>query len=428
MNRLELAIYNLLKKNPNLKLRTRNLYQRMCDLVPVKARESRYPFTVREKFFFGFHDKCPWSIGNSMLLGNGYRIPLRMPGPEDILDVGFFDGEDYRNFHKIGESTAWNWHQGCMLQWVGSSQNMIFNNFDGTAHCSDIVSVDGKLLARFDGAIGAISNDGKWGLGYDFARLRTYAPGYGYANGSDTEVESEQPQSHGISLLNLSSGDRQMLFSVRDIASVQRDPSMDRAFHYFTHCQFSPSGKRFVFFHRWIKNFNVLRTRMVSCSLSGGDLFVFPTDGMVSHVAWKNGREILAYARIDDYGDRYVLFRDQSSEFNVVGEKDFDSDGHPSFSPNKRWIVTDTYPDRFRQSRLILYDMETQSRFDLAKLRNPRRFASTTFENHWQCDLHPRWDRTGKMICFDSAYTGERALCTIRLNDDLVASEDPPKN
>jgi len=137
----------------------------------------------------------------------------------------------------------------------------------------------------------------------------------------------------------------------------------------------------------------------------------------VSHVAWKDDRRVLAYARVREKEDRYLLFEDGSEDFAVVGENCFNSDGHPSFSPNRRWILTDTYPDRFRLCFLVLYDTQTDRRYNLAKLRSPRAFAAPRFETNWNCDLHPRWNRTGDVVCFDSAHTGRRGLCTMRVGN-----------
>ncbi len=423
MNRIEQTIYNALKGNPKAKLRVRNIYQRLLDVVPVAEFEAAYPIIVRENYFFGFHDKCPWSQNNTMLLANRFDIPLRMPRSDDRLAVGYFTGEDHRVFNPISETRAWNWQQGCMLQWVGATNSFVFNDFDGDSHIAKIYDHSGKLKTTLSVPVGAVSPDGSCALSYSFGRCNVYSPGYGYANGSDPEISVERPVTHGLHLVNLASCEKRHLFSVQEIAALQPDPSMQGAFHYLTHCQFAPSGRRFVFFHRWIKDFNYLRTRMISCNLDGKDLFVFPTDGMVSHVAWRDDRHVLAYARIKEKGDRYVLFEDESKDFAVVGEDRFNSDGHPSFSPAGRWILTDTYPDRFRICYLALYDRQTDRRYNLAKLRSPRAFASPRLETNWHCDLHPRWNRTGDAVCFDSAHTGRRALCTMRVGD--LDKEEP---
>jgi hypothetical protein len=423
LNRVELAVYNLVKRNPRVKMGIRNAYQRICDVVPVKSAVTPYSIHVREGYFFGFHDKCPWSQNNAMLLANQCDIPPRMPRSDDCVTVGYFTGEDFRDFHPIAQTNAWNWQQGCMLQWIGGTNFFIFNDFDGASHVARIYDSAGKLTRTLPVPIAALSPSGDYALSYSFERCHVYSPGYGYAKGCDPEKEVQKPIGHRLKLVDLTSGQVKDLFCVKDIAALQPDVSMEGAFHYLTHCQFAPSNRRFVFFHRWIKDFNFLRTRMISCDLGGRDLFVFPTDGMVSHVAWRDDGHILAYARVKEKGDRYVLFEDKTGGYTVVGESCFNSDGHPSFSPNRRWILTDTYPDRFRVSTLILYDTQTDRRFDLAKLRSPREFASPNLESTWPCDLHPRWDRSGTSICFDSAHTGRRALCTIRLGD--LAAEGP---
>lgn len=298
MNRIEQIVYDAVKRNPNLKLRVRNVYQRLLDAVPVTEFESAYPIIVRENYFYGFHDKCPWSRDNAMLLANRFEIPLRMPLPEDRLSVGFFNGGECKVFNRVAETSAWNWQQGCMLQWVGGSDNFIFNDFDGGSHVAKIYDTSGNLKTTLLVPVGAVSPDGEWALSYNFERCNVYSPGYGYANGSDLERSVERPVTHGLQLVNIDSGQVKHLFSVKEIAALQPDSSMDGAFHYLTHCQFAPSSNRFVFFHRWIKDFNYLRTRMISCDLNGKDLFVFPTDGMVSHVAWRDDRRVLAYARV----------------------------------------------------------------------------------------------------------------------------------
>ena len=112
-----------------------------------------------------------------------------------------------------------------------------------------------------------------------------------------------------------------------------------------------------------------------------------------------------------------MIFQDLSSKYNVIGEKVFSSDGHPSFSADGRWMVTDTYPDRTRCAYLVLYDVVTDCHYNLAYLRSPRRFATTQPTRHIACDLHPRIDRIGRYLCFDATYTGQRSLCIIDLGE-----------
>lgn len=416
MNSLEQVIYNLVKTNPRLKMRIRNIYQRLFDLLPARSNAA-YPIEVREGFFFGFHDKCPWSLDQRMLLAHRYSIPLRMPKPDDTIEVGYFSGRDFKVFTSLGVTSAWNWHQGSMLQWLGESNNIVFNDFDGSHHIARIVNKKGENLGTLTMPVAAVSPNGKMALSYNFARLSTVPQAYGYANGEDSEHDKLIPSKDGLYLIDVSTGNVRNLFSIHDVAKIEPEPSMEGAFHYLTHCQFSPSGERFKFFHRWVHNRNFQWTRMISSDLKGNDVFVFPTSGMVSHVAWRDDNHILAYARTKKFGDKYYLFTDKTDEYSIIGKESFNSDGHPSFSKDGRWIITDTYPDRFRMRYLVLYDTKEKKRYNLARLYSPSIYSGDKFEDLYMCDLHPRWSRDDTMVCFDSAHMGKRALCTITLGE-----------
>ena len=418
MNKIELFFYNLVKKNPRLKMKIRNAYQRAFDFFPIKRNKSAYLIEVREGYFFGFHDKCPWSVNNQMLLAHKANLSLKMPQFNDSVEIGYFSGENYKEFNLLSKTLAWNWHQGSMLQWLGqSSKNIIFNDFNGKNHVSRILDLNGKTVSTLSLPIAAVHPSGEKALSYNFARLRGAPHGYGYANGFDPEEANLIPLKNGLSLINVLSGKTNLIFTVSEIAQIEPDKTMENAFHYFTHCQFSPSGQRFVFFHRWVKNNNEQWTRMISSDLQGKNIFIFPCHGMVSHVAWQDDENILAYARTSRYKDKYYLFKDMTKEFSIIGEDSFSSDGHPSFNKNKKYFITDTYPDKFRIRYLVLYDLEKKKRYNLAKLYSPREFYGKKFEDILMADLHPRWDREGKMICFDSAHTGKRSLCTIFLDN-----------
>jgi hypothetical protein len=425
MNKLELLVYNRVKTNPRLKRQIRDAYQRACDWIPVKRTASAYEIQVREGFFFGFHDKCPWSSDNTMLLAHRFDMPLRMPRADDTVEVGYFGGPGYSLFRSVAVTRAWNWHQGAMLQWVGESSNIIFNDFDGQQHIARIVDGGGKAVAIFPLPVAAVSPDGKLALSYNFARLRGSPFGYAYANGVDPEGDSHAPLRDGLRLIDIAGGRTRLLFTVADIVALQPKPSMQGAFHYFSHCQFSPSGKRFKFFHRWVKPGSPQWTRMISCDPEGQNIYIFPTAEMVSHVAWQDDEHVLAYARTKLFGDKYYLFRDMTDEFTIIGQEALSSDGHPSFSRDGRWMLTDTYADRFRRRYLIRYDTQRNKRYNLAMLYSPRQFAGNHIADMIVCDLHPRWSRDNTMICFDSAHTGKRALCTITVGD-LVRNGGEP--
>ncbi len=416
MNKLESFIYQAVKHNPRIKNLVRDVYQVLFAMMPGPAEKSVYPVTVREGFFFGFHDKIPWSANNSLLLAHGYNnLSNHEPTPDDRVDIGYFQGEKATDFKKIATTGCFNWQQGSMLQWLGSSDRFIFNDAGEGSNVARIFNTQGQAEGVLSAAVSAVDPMGNKALSYNFTRLQRYFPGYGYMHGNDPEIEEATPSSHGISVIDIQKNLSTKLFSVRDIASFHPEKSMDGAHHFLTHCLFSPSGQRFIFFHRWIKDGNFIFTRMLSSDTNGKQLHIFPTRDMVSHIAWQDDSHVLAYCRSRENKDAYIIFEDMSEVHQVIGADDFSSDGHPSFARKyPEWFITDTYPDRMRRSYLILYNILKEKRVDLGFFRQPLQYKEAV-----RCDLHPRWNHEGTIICFDSAHTGKRALCTMDIGNIL---------
>ncbi|MFH1852838.1 MAG: hypothetical protein ABIA75_10865, partial [Candidatus Neomarinimicrobiota bacterium] len=172
-----------------------------------------------------------------------------------------------------------------------------------------------------------------------------------------------------------------------------------------------PSGERFSFYHRWIDQRHRTWTRMFTCNKDGSELHLFNSSGVVTHTAWRNDSELLAYAYKKELGDHYYLFQDKTDQFSIVGKEFFKADGHPQFSPDGKEIITDSYPDRNRIQKLINYNLDHNTYTTIAKIKSPLKYRGDI-----RCDLHPRWNRTGTAVCFDSSHTGSRALCIINLD------------
>ena len=251
-------------------------------------------------------------------------------------------------------------------------------------------------------------------------------PGYGYLNlDDDVELGNQRPENDGMYAVDMQTGQVRFLFSVAHVAALIPDePTMQDCFHFFSHTVFSPDGNRFAFLHRWIRGDRSKRwSRLVTSDIEGRDIHVFQHREMASHLAWRNADELLVYCRTAEGDDGYVLFDDRDPDaWERVGAGAFNSDGHPSFAPGGDWFVTDTYPDRFRVQTLNLFHMDTRTRYEIARVKTYRKFASLRADRHWSCDLHPRMDRLGRYACFDATHTGMRALCTV----DLGAALDSP--
>ena len=70
--------------------------------------------------FFGYYDKFPWNANSRYMIGLETEFMDRPPTAEDRAVIGLIDLEDGNRWKPLAETTAWNWQQGTMLQWVGT--------------------------------------------------------------------------------------------------------------------------------------------------------------------------------------------------------------------------------------------------------------------------------------------------------------------
>lgn len=359
--------------------------------------------------FFGYYDVAQFSCDEKMLLATVAPLIYKTPGPHDSLRVGFFDlHQDVTEFREIGSTNTWCWQQGCRLQWYpsGRNQTVIYNTIvDGKYGCVIQDIYNSEIVKSFKRPIYVVSRDGKWGLSLDFSRLQRMRPGYGYSLFPDISTDDLAPVKDGIWRLDMQTGEEKLLFSVNDIAGVAPDKSMDGAEHYFNHVLFNPAGNRFMFFHIRQLPDKQRNIRLFTCGIDGGDLRILNDSGHVSHYCWKDNNHLLAYATVTGSGKGYYLLNDFSHEFQAFGKGLLNEDGHPSFVPDERHLITDTYPDKYGEQSLLLYDYKDHNLTVLKKEYSPVKFFGEI-----RCDLHPRVSPSGKYISIDCIINGKRAI------------------
>jgi len=359
--------------------------------------------------FFGYYEVPQFSHNEKMLLATMAPLIRKTPGPQDSLRVGFFDlRQDVTEFREIGSTNTWCWQQGSRLQWYPYSgdQTVLYNTIvDGEYGCVIQNIYSGKIVKSLNRPIYAVSRDGKWGLSLDFSRLQRIRPGYGYNVLPDISTDDLAPAKDGIWRLDIQTGEEKLLFSVNDIVGVEPDETMDGAEHYFNHILFNPAGNRFMFFHIWQLADKQRNIRLFTCGINGNELRILNNSGYVSHYCWKDNNQLLAYATVSGSGTGYYLYDDISGKIQTFGEGLLSEDGHPSFLPDERHLITDTYPDKYGEQSLLLYDFKSHDLTVLDKEFSPVKFVGET-----RCDLHPRVSPSGKYISIDYIINGKRAI------------------
>jgi hypothetical protein len=136
---------------------------------------------------------------------------------------------------------------------------------------------------------------------------------------------------------------------------------------------------------------------------------------MFSHYVWGECG-ILSYCRMSNIDGYYIFKNNRLDDYYRIA-LNLNSDGHQSFIPGTNCFITDTYPDKKRFTYLYKVDIDNDKITMLAKIKSPKEFQTSNCNYHWACDLHPRVSPMGDIVCFDSAHTGKRSMCFMKLSD-----------
>lgn len=376
--------------------------------------EARAVTSGPRHHFFGYYDKSPWDATGRYLLALETSFIDRPPGPTDAATIGMVDLADGSRFRPIAETHAWNWQMGTMLQWLATAPDRLIIHNDRVegrfvSVIRDVRTGEKRVLPR---PVYAVSRDGRRAVTLNFARVHRCRPGYGYCGVPDPGEHQDHPADDGIFLMDLQSGESRLIISLDQIVAFRHEASMEGVQNWFNHLLWNQDDSRFIFLHRWRRPNGSWFTRLFTASPDGSEICCLNDHDMTSHFDWRNPRQVLAWATRRGIGDRYFLFTDRSEQIEVVGEGLFSTDGHCSYSPDGRWILTDTYPDRERKRTLILFNPQENRRVDIGRF-----FSPPALDGEIRCDLHPRWSRDGRQVCIDSVHEGTRQVYVIDVSD-----------
>lgn len=395
--------------------------QDLPKLPPVRA------ITKGPRFhWFGYYDKFQFDPSNRFVLGNQVDFEHRSPTADDKIQIGMVDLQDGDKWIELGETRAWNWQQGCMLQWLpGVESEVMWNDREGDQFVCRILDVKSGKKRTLPHPVYTVSPDGKWGLAPDFRRLNDTRPGYGYTGIPDPNKDQLAPTDAGIWRINMQTGEAKLLVSFAEIAEIPFDidsSEFDGAKHWFNHLLFNTDGSRFLWLHRW-RGANAAQkyggvggfgTRMFTASADGTDRYILDPLGRTSHFVWRDPNHVFAWAYHPSYKDRFYLFTDKTREVHAVGPELMVVNGHNTYLPgkNNQWVLNDTYPDKNALQNVYLYHIPTNRRVPIGSFD-----SKPPYRGEWRCDTHPRSSRDGKLVCIDSAHAGGRQMYLIDISE-----------
>jgi len=403
-------IYNLLawvylfKNNCKYYLKNPSLLTKKIDHgAPLDIKET---INVENRnCFFGYYDKSPWDYTGRYLLYLSAPIINKHPDIYNEAFIGYIDlTKRERNY--VAKTRAWNWQQGCMMKWLknkGQEPIFIYNDYKSGRFVSIIRHLKKGIIKILPFPIYTVNELENEALSLNFKRVHNLRPGYGYNSGDYTLGENYTPSDDGIYRLNLKNKKVEL---VLPIDKISKDIGNQNKYHWINHIKYNPSGTRAVFLHRCKYN-NKKVTRMVTMNPDGTELYCLSDNGSISHFTWKNDKEILATGKLGSSNNyNYYLFEDKATKVQNVGGDSLCRNGHPTYSPDGEWILTDTYPDKGGWKDLILYNTKENQKYIISRFYTPIKYRYGTLRT----DLHPRWSRDGNEICFDSAHEGYRKM------------------
>ncbi len=366
------------------------------------------------EYFFGYYDLQPFN-GNLHLthkVANADKLHER----GDKAEVGLLD-INTEKYERLDITGAWCFQQGAMLQWnpLAPKDEVIYNSLGDGDYNATILNIHTGRKRFLDRPVANVSPKGDYALSINMSRLYDFRPGYGYAEYGDSFYWKNHSAEDGIFLTDMQTGKSRLIISMEQIWEFSKGYFGDKDQKLVVnHITFNTDGSRFLFL---VRNFPEAGknhvTAIITANTDGSDMFLLSDYGIQSHYFWLDREHVIFYsdgkelACAKGKASNYIL-KDKSYEGEMVGNGYFNRDNHMSYSPDRKLMITDTYPDLRIMQPLKAISIEKDLCVELGRFYSmPRQITDL------RCDLHPRWNQDGSMISFDSTHEGQRAVYVI---------------
>ncbi|HAZ03013.1 MAG: hypothetical protein A2W90_18440 [Bacteroidetes bacterium GWF2_42_66] len=366
-----------------------------------------------QHFFASYYGINSWSGDQKYVTVLETDIKYKLPDENDPATLGLVDMKT-NEFIPLTQTRAWNFQEGCMAHWLETSPDslIIYNDFREGRYVSVILNVyTRKELKVFPYPVSAVSPDGKKAVSINFSRIRITRTDYGYGGeGQDARKEIPLPADDGLFLLDLETGKSKLIVPINLVKEMIPQVPKD-GIEYFCHTRFSKGSSKIFWLARAIPNWN---TVAFTVNIDGTEIQrCFPDNWGGSHFDWLNDNQLMITAKYEGKQDAHILFTVGKQDYKRLGNGLLDYDGHGTFSPDGKWMVTDTYPSLgMREQKIYLMDMKTEAVYPIGRFPMP-----AEFNGYWRCDIHCRWSPKGDMIGFNSTHTGSRQVYILKLTN-----------
>lgn len=373
-------------------------------------------------YFFGYYDLQPFSADEKYYLSHKTSFRNKLQEKGDVCDVGFINTKS-GSFEKLETTRAWNFQQGAMLQWnpLSPDREIIYNDFMDGGYIGVVMDIHSGKKRYLDRPVANVSPDGRYALSVNMSRMYDFRPGYGYAESGDPFYYKKHSDKDGVFLIDMETGKSKLVLSLQEIWDFSgsffgKDEKM-----IINHITFNTNGSRFLMLVRNFPPRGVRHdTAVITANYDGSDMYLLSDYGVQSHYYWVDEKKLIIYSDGKElpcsrgWANNYIL-TDKTHEGEIMADGFFWYDNHMSLSPDKTLMLTDSYPDEsHRMQPLMIYSFEKNLCVEVGKFYSLDNVCTDV-----RCDLHPRWNRKGDKITFDSTHEGYRGIYQIDFPENV---------
>lgn len=378
-----------------------------------------------EHHFFGYigHvQNIPWNQSGRYIVALQTPVRDHLPDASEPADIVLLDTHNDYQFRVVAQSRAWNPQQGTMLYWnpLAQETQFFFNDRDPKTNKVFCVLFDvakGQRIKeyRFDdspvGNGGVAQRGGKF-LAINYGRMARLRRVTGYAGAFDWTGETLHPADDGVFVVNVATGERQLLVSFEKLAADLRSvaPAIDQQALFINHTLWSRDDSRIYFYVRGGWDLGGTRVNVPVVMNADGSNLRPLKDFIGGHPEWMDGQRL-----IGTIGEDQVIY--DCEAMKVVGKlgdkKIFPNPGDDvALSPNSEWFVNG-------------YRIRNENFYAFLRLKDGITLTSRAFDvRGWtqgdlRVDPSPNWNRQSNQIlvsalCDDAERTRQLFLITLR--------------
>ena len=392
------------------------------DFVMSSYDESLSAFPViiatppGEHYMATFFDVNPLSPDGNQLCVTKVPFIHRIPVPDDLASVCVID-LNASTCKTIYKTVGWGAQLGANVQWVANNVVACNDFIKGVSRgiVINTVSLDSKVL---DGCVYGLDPAKSFSYSGNLEFINAIIPGYGVPDPiirkkrQKIKISSEE----GIWKTDLESGKSTLLVSIKDIVSkLPMQESLEGGTYYVFNTKVSADGCKLfsVLFSRNIPFRAGWAVQLVTMDIDGTNIKLAMPDNLWSkgghHPNWcESDGQLIMNLKLNGREMEFVKFDSSGGNLRAIGGGSKGS-GHPSISPNGRYLLTDAYiSDGFTdQSGLVpirLIDLENNKEIEVCRI------YTNKMDGPRRVDPHPVWIDGGSRIAFNAVINGFRQV------------------